>query len=84
MNLKLYTSVAKRLKIKVRMFWSLISTFVEVTEEKLVGGLFATPPPPSPAILNRVKCRVKKIGIEKQLKNIKENREPSKALRLKD
>ena len=33
------------------MFWGLIPTFVEVTEEKLVGGPFC---PPSP-ILNRVK-----------------------------
>ena len=57
-NLKFYNSVAKGLKLKVRMFWGLISTFVEVTGEKLVGGPFC----PSP-ILNRVKflteCRFK-------------------------
>ena len=47
-NLKFYTSVAKGFKLKGRKFWGLISTFVEVTGEKLVvGGLFATPPPPS-------------------------------------
>ena len=40
-NLKLYTSVAKGLKQKVRKSWGLVPTFVEVTGEKLVGGLFA-------------------------------------------
>ena len=42
-NLKFYTSVAKRLKLKVRKFWRLIPTFLEVIGEKLVGGrrLFA-------------------------------------------
>ena len=53
MNLKFYTSVPKGLKLKVRTFWRLIPTFVEVTGEKLVGGLFG----PSP-ILNRVKKRL--------------------------
>ena len=37
---KFYTSVAKVLKLKVRKFWGLISAFVEVTGEKLLGGLF--------------------------------------------
>ena len=37
-NLKFYTNVAKGLKLKVRKFQGLIPTFVEVTEEKLVGG----------------------------------------------
>ena len=37
-SLKFYTSVAKRLKLKVRMFWGRIYTFAEVTEEKLVEG----------------------------------------------
>ena len=45
-NLKFYTDVAKGLKLKVRKFWGLIPMFLEVTREKLVGGLF---------ILNRVK-----------------------------
>ena len=49
--MKFYTSVAKGLKLKVRRFWGLIPMFVEVTEEKLVGGFFA---PPTPPILNRV------------------------------
>ena len=31
-----YTSVAKVLKLKVRKFWGLIPTFVEVTGEKLI------------------------------------------------
>ena len=48
MALKFYTSVAKRLKLKVRKSWGLILTFVEVTGEKLVGGPFW------PAIWNRV------------------------------
>ena len=36
-NFKLYTSVAKGLKLKVSRFWRLISTFVEVTGKRLVG-----------------------------------------------
>ena len=43
-NLTFYTSVAKRLKLKVRKFWGLILTFAEVTEEKLVEGAFCPPP----------------------------------------
>ena len=50
MALKFFMSVAKWLKLKVRKIWELIFKFVEVTGEKLVGGLFAPPP-----ILNRVK-----------------------------
>ena len=49
MPLKLYTSVVKMLKVKVRKFLELILTFVEVIGEKLVG------PPPPPSILNGVK-----------------------------
>ena len=45
MALKFDTSVAKELKLKVRKFRGLIPTFVEVTEEKLVGGTFLTPHP---------------------------------------
>ena len=37
-NLKLYTSLSKGLKLKVRKFWVLTPTFVEATREKLVGG----------------------------------------------
>ena len=44
MALKFFAIVAKGLKLKVRKFWGLIPTFVEVTKEKLVGGLFETPP----------------------------------------
>ena len=43
-DLNFYTSVVKRLELKVRKFWGLIPTFVEVTGEKLVvggGGGFA-------------------------------------------
>ena len=54
MDLTFYPSMEKRLKLKVRMFYGLIPTFVEFTAEKLVGDLFA--PLPSPlSILNRVK-----------------------------
>ena len=45
MTLKFYASVAKELKLKVRRFWGLISTFAEVTGEKLVGGLLSSPHP---------------------------------------
>ena len=38
MILIFYFSVAKGLKLKVRKFWGLISTFVEVRGEKLVWG----------------------------------------------
>ena len=54
-NLKIYTSVPKGLKLTVRKFWEIIPTFVEVTEEKLVGRPF------SPPILNRVKIDQKKL-----------------------
>ena len=40
MALKFFMSVAKWLKLKVRKIWELIFKFVEVTGEKLVGGLF--------------------------------------------
>ena len=49
MVLKFYTSLAKVLKLKVRKFWKLIPTFVEVTEEKLVGRPFCS------VIMNRVR-----------------------------
>ena len=53
-NLKFYISVLKGSKLKVRKFWELIPTFVEVKGEKLVGGdpLCLSPSP----ILNRVKA----------------------------
>ena len=43
-NLKCCTSVAKWLKLKVRKCWGRIPTFEEVTEKKLVGGLFVFSP----------------------------------------
>ena len=52
-NLKFYISLSKGLILKVRKFWGLIPTFVEVTGEKLVGVAFW--PTPLPPILNRVK-----------------------------
>ena len=42
--LKFYTSVVKRLKLYVRKFWRLISKFVGVTVEKLVGEPFCRRP----------------------------------------
>ena len=52
MALKFYTCMAKGLKLKVRTFHRLIPTFVEVTGEKLVGGLFSL-------ILNGVKVELR-------------------------
>ena len=46
MFLKIYTSVAKGSKIKVKTFLGLMPMFVEVTGEKLVGGPFCSPPIP--------------------------------------
>ena len=45
MTLQLYTTVGEGLKLKVRKFWGLILTFVEVTGGKLVGGGFWVPLP---------------------------------------
>ena len=44
-NLKFYTTVAKRLKLKVREFLGLTLTFEKITEEKLVRGAFSALPP---------------------------------------
>ena len=41
MTLKFYTNGEKGWKLKVRKFCGLIPTFVEITEEKLPGDLFA-------------------------------------------
>ena len=46
MTLKFNTSLSKGLKLKVRKFWELSPTFVEVTGKKLVGGLFVPSPHP--------------------------------------
>ena len=54
-NLKFYTSLSKGLKLKVRRFWGLTLAFVEVTGEKMVGGLFA---PPSWIGLIRIKLKM--------------------------
>ena len=61
-NLKFYTSVAKRLTLKVRKFWGLIPTLVKVTREKLVRGVFLPPP-----ILNRVKEHLIEAAFEAAL-----------------
>ena len=57
MALKFYTSVTKGLKLKVAKFCWLIPTFVEVTGDKLVRGLFAAPPPPFWIGLRRFEIR---------------------------
>ena len=51
MALKFYSGVAEGFKLKVRKFYRLIPTFVEVTGEKLVGSLLSL-------ILNRVKVKL--------------------------
>ena len=61
MSLKFYISVARRLKLKFKKFWGLVPTFLEVTGEKLVGGLFA--PPPILNSVNKLKSGIKN-GIE--------------------
>ena len=47
-NLKFYTNLPRRLKLKVTKFWALTPKFVEVTGEKLLRGggwkLFLSPP----------------------------------------
>ena len=44
LTLKFYTSVTKTSKLKLRTFWGLIPTFVEVTGKKLSKGvLFGAP-----------------------------------------
>ena len=63
-NVKFYTSVAKRLKLKVRSFWGLSHTFEKVTGEKLVEGVV-------PPILNKFKgnaqfiflCNPQKVSV---------------------
>ena len=45
MALKFYGSVAKGLKVKVRMFWGLIPTFREVTGKDGKGTFFTHPTP---------------------------------------
>ena len=52
--MKFYTSVAKGLKLKVRKFWGLIRTFVEVTGGKRDRGVAFWPEPPSRIGLKKV------------------------------
>ena len=56
-----YTSVGKGLKLKVRKFWGLIPTFVEVAGEKLRGGPFCPPSSPPTIILFWVKMNSSKF-----------------------
>ena len=43
LNWEFYTSVGKGLKLRVGKFWGLITTFVEVAAEKLIGRNFLLP-----------------------------------------
>ena len=52
-----------KVEIKIRKFWSLIPTFVNVTREKLVGGL--------PPILNRAKSTFDLMEKQKMNKYLK-------------
>ena len=61
-NLKFYTSVTKRLELKVRTFWGLIVTFAEVTEEKPVGGVPFCSPPSWIGLKERIKPGYIRIG----------------------
>ena len=47
MTFKFNTSVVKGLKVKLKMFWGLSPTFVEVIGEKLLKGSFLAPPIPN-------------------------------------
>ena len=53
-NLKFCTSLSRGLKLKVKKFWGLILTFVEVKEEKLLEGAFL----PHPPILIRINIQL--------------------------
>ena len=65
MALKFYASVAKGLKLKVRMFWGLIPTFVEVTGGKLVEEAFLSPSPPPIGLKRRIMSPIYKKGLKK-------------------
>ena len=61
-------------KLKVRMFWGLIPPFVEVTVEKLVGGLFchlATPLLQNNRVNIEFMNKLSKKGIYVDLKNVR-------------
>ena len=69
MNLKFYTSVAKRSKLKFGKFLGLIPTFVKVTREKLVGGRGGLFDPP---VLNSVNKNETESKIENPTHSLKE------------
>ena len=63
MALKFYTSVEKGLELKVKRFWELIPTFLEVA-----GGKLIKKDPKMPPIMNRVK--VKSFHIRSQILSV--------------
>ena len=69
-NLKFHISVAKGLKLKVRKFWWLIPTFVEVSGEKLVRGAFLPQNPPSWIRLTKQMMQMV-VGKERKKRNYK-------------
>ena len=64
MALKFYNSVVKELKLKVRKFLELITTFAKVTGETLVGGPLLSFP-----ILDRVKPKTWNISNKTEIKS---------------
>ena len=58
MNLEFYTSVGKGFKVKIRQFYGLALTVIEVTGEKVVGwgGLFG-----SPSWIGLMDCLIEKL-----------------------
>ena len=72
MDFKFYTSMPKGLKLKVRKFWRLIPTFVEVTREKPVGEPFYTSTPPPPPFLRIPPSWIKSSWINNKIKQTTE------------
>ena len=68
-NLKFYASLSKGLKLKVKMFWELILTFVEVTGEKLVRGTFLPSPPSWIGLRKNQAALINREKVQKGLKS---------------
>ena len=68
-NLKFYASLSKGLKLKVKKFWELILTFVEVTGEKLVRGTFLPSPPSWIGLRKNQAALINREKVQKGLKS---------------